>query len=156
MWVIPLLIGFLEVQKHVRYKMCPASWGRQCSILTSSLNWSSFPLQCSEGAQWACDRIHYIPPSHHAVKSSGEFTVSSMLDVAVPAERQELWDTVPPLQIPFHLSFKLVPLGSKGICYLLYCSCRICGFPFWHQPLFTSWWNTSQERTCLWVVKFIL
>ena len=26
------------------------------------------------------------------------------------------------LQIPFHLSFKLVPLGSKGICYLLYCS----------------------------------
>ena len=39
---------------------------------------------------------------------------------------------------------------------LNYCSCRICGFPFWCQPLFTSWWNTSQERTCLWVVKFTL
>ena len=46
-----------------------------------------FPLQCPEATQWAYDRIHYIPPSHHMVKSSGEFIVSSMLDVAILAER---------------------------------------------------------------------
>ena len=46
-----------------------------------------FPLQCSKAAQCAYDNIHYIPPSHHMVKSSGEFIVSSMLDVAILAER---------------------------------------------------------------------
>lgn len=37
---------------------------------------------------------------------------------------------VPPLQIPFHLSFKLVPLGSKGICYLLYSLVGYVAFHF--------------------------
>ena len=44
-------------------------------------------ISIAEAAQWAYDRIHYIPPSHHMVKSSGEFIVSSVLDVAILAER---------------------------------------------------------------------
>lgn len=82
--------------------------------------------------------------------------MSFRLDVAIPAARHKLWGKRHHwLQILIDLKSS-VPHGSKGISYLLYCSCRICGFSYWWQTLFTSWWDISQERTYQRVVKSTL
>lgn len=168
-WTIPLFIGLVWALKHISMKCVPLD--PQDSDFRPKLELKApFTIFCCLSMHTR--KIHHIPLSYHTVRSSEEPITSSRLNVVMPAGRGKKCKlNSASLQFLLILIKSLMlqrlsqpgapnsmPLGSKGIFYPLYSSCRICGFPFRWPTLhiLMKCFPWGHARTHLRVFKFTL